>query len=143
MGLGMVKSFAHNAEMFTSQAGNGIDPIQGVARETCTLEMDLIEYDGSAFAAFSGGMWTGTTGSITVGGNVTALAGKGVKLTNTRKLTSGSSQTTTYVINKAIANGFSLAWKSDNDADPVAVYSFSLICYQYATAGTIFTKTVA
>jgi hypothetical protein len=33
--------------------------------------------------------------------------------------------------------------KSDNDADPVNVYSFSLICYQYATAGTIFSKTVA
>ena len=143
LGLGMVKSFVHNAEMFTSQAGNGIDPIQGVARETCTLEIDLLEYEGSAFTALTGGMWTGTTGSITVGGQVSSLAGKGFKLVNTRKLATGSTQTTTYVINKGIAGGFSMTPKSDNDADPVNVYSFSVICYQYATAQTIFTKTVA
>ncbi len=143
LGAGMVKSFVHNAEMFTSQAGNAVDPIEGVARETCTLEIDLIEYDGSAFAALTGGMWTGSSGSVTVGGNVTLLAGVGMKLVNTRKLSNGSTQTTTYHIPKAIPGGFSLAVKSDNDADPVNVYSFSLTCKQYATAGTIFTKTVA
>lgn len=143
LGAGMVKSFAHNADMFTSQAGNAVDPIMGVARETCTLEVDLIEYDGSTFSAFTGGMWNGTSGSILVGGQVSSLAGKGIKLINTRKLSTGSTQTTTYVINKAVANGFTMNPKSDNDADPVNVYSFSLICYQYATAGTIFSKTVA
>lgn len=143
LGAGMVKSFAHNAEMFTSQAGNAVDPIDGVARETCTLEIDLIEYDGSSFSALTGGMWTGTSGSITVGGQVTSLAGKGIKLVNTRKLATGSTQTTTYVINKAIAGGFSMSPKSDNDADPINVYSFSITCKQYLTAGTIFTKTVA
>ena len=143
LGAGMVKSFVHNAEMFTSQAGNAVDPIKGVARETCTLEIDLIEYDGASFATLTGGMWTGTSGSITVGGQVSALAGQAVKLVNTRKLANGSTQTTTYVINKAIAGGFSMAPKSDNDSDPINIYSFSLICYQYATAQTIFTKTVA
>ena len=143
LGAGMVKSFAHNAEMFTSQSGNSVDPIDGVSRETATLEIDLIEYDGSAFSALTGGMWTGTSGSISVGGQVSSLAGKGFKLVNTRKLATGSTQTTTYVINKGIAGGFSLALKSDNDSDPVAVYSFYITCKQYATAGTIFTKTVA
>lgn len=143
LGAGMVKSFVHNAEMYTSQAGNAVDPIEGVARETCTLEVDLIEYDGSAFSAFSGGMWSGTSGSATVGGNVSLLSGKAYKLVNTRKLSTGSTQTTTYVINKGIAGGFNLTLKSDNDADPVNVYSFTITCKQYATAGNIFTKTVS
>ncbi len=143
LGAGMVKTLAHNAEMFTSQAGNAVDPIEGVARETVTLEVDLIEYDGSAFSTFTGGMWAGSSGSATVGGNVTLLSGVGIKLVNNRKLANGSTQTTTYVINKAIPGGFSQTIKSDNDADPVNVYSFSITCKQYATAGTIFTKTVA
>jgi len=143
LGAGMVKSFVHNAEMFTSQSGNSVDPIVGVARETCTLEIELLEYDGSAFSVLTGDMWNGTSASMIVGGQVTALSGVGIKLLNTRKLTTGSSQTTTYVIQKAIAGGFSLNPKSDNDSDPVALYSFSLTCYQYATAGTIFTKAVA
>lgn len=143
LGAGMVKSFTHNADMFTSQAGNAVDPIMGVARETCTLEIDLIEYDGSSFSVLTGDMWNGTTASILVGGQVSALAGVGLKLVNTRKLANGSTQTTTFVINKAVAGGFTMNPKSDNDADPVNVYSFSAICYQYATAGTIFSKTVA
>lgn len=143
LGAGMVKSFVHNAEMYTSQAGNAIDPIEGVARETATLEIDLIEYDGSAFSTFTGGMWTGSSASVTVGGNVSLLSGVGMKLVNTRKLANGSTQTTTYVINKAVPGGFSLAVKSDNDSDPVNVYSFSVTCKQYATAQNIFTKTVA
>lgn len=143
LGAGMVKSFAYNPEMFTSQAGNAVDPIEGVARETATLEIDLIEYDGTAFSELSSGMWTGTTGAITVGGNVSLISGKAYKLVNTRKLAGGTSQVTTYVISKGIAGGFTMNPKSDNDSDPVNVYSFSITCKQYATAGTIFTKTVA
>lgn len=143
LGAGMVKSFVHNAEMYTSQAGNAVDPIEGVARETATLEIDLIEYDGSAFSALTGGMWAGTSGSATVGGQVSLLPGKGFKLVNTRKLSGGTTQTTTYVISKGVAGGFSMSPKSDNDSDPVNVYSFTITCKQYATAGTLFTKTVA
>jgi hypothetical protein len=42
-----------------------------------------------------------------------------------------------------MTTGFTMNPKSDNDADPVNVYSFSIMCKQYATAQTIFTKTVA
>jgi len=35
-----------------------------------------------------------------------------------------------------------MAPKSDNDTDPVNVYTFSITAKQYLTAGTIFTKTV-
>lgn len=144
LGAGMVKSFNYVAEMYTSQAGNAVDPIEGVARETATLEFDLIEYDGSSFSVLSGGLMSGTSGSATVGGLVNVVTPRGIKLVNTRKLASGSTQTTTYVLNKCtLQNGWTFTPKSDNDADPVGVYSFSVLAEQHATAGTIYTKTVA
>jgi hypothetical protein len=108
--------------------------------------MDLIEYDGSSFSVLSNGMMASTTGGsvLTVGGQVSSISGVGMKLVNTRKLSTGSTQTTTYVINRAFINsGWSCSPKSDNDADPIAVYSFSMLCKQYATAQTLFTKTIA
>ena len=145
LGAGMVKSFKYNPVMYTTQAGNAVDPIQGVARETVEVGIDLIEYDGSSFSVLSGGLLSGTTGSLIVGGNTNVQTAKGIKLTNTRKLATGSSQTTTYIINRAFINtGFSMTPKSDNDADPLNVYSFDLLCKQaMTTAQNIFTKTVA
>jgi len=146
LGAGQVKSFKYDPVMFTSQAGNAPDPILGVARETCTVDIDLIEYDASAFSSLSNGMLASTTGGsvMTVGGQVTSISGVGMKLVNTRKLSTGSTQTTTYVINKAVmAGGYSISPKTDNDTDPITVYSFSMTCKPYATAQTIFTKTIA
>jgi len=143
LGAGMVKSFAYVAESYTSQSGNSVDPIQGVSKETATIGIDLMEYDGSSFSALSGGVITGTSGSLTVGGQTSVQLGKAIKLINTRKLASGSTQTTTYVLpNVFMDGGYTMNPKSDNDADPVNVYSFNLLAKQYATAGTIFTKTV-
>ena len=146
LGAGMVKSFKYEPTMFTCQAGNAPDPIQGVARETAVIEMDLIEYDGSSFSVLSNGIMASTTGGsvLTVGGQVSSINGVGLKLVNTRKLSNGSTQTTTYVLNRAFLNGgWSCSPKSDNDADPISVYSFSMLCKQYATAQTLFTKTIA
>ena len=146
LGAGMVKSFTYNPEMFTCQSGNSVDPIQGVAKETATFEIDLIEYDGSAFSNMSGGLLAGTSGSLIVGGNVTVQTAKAFKLANIRTLATGSSQTTTYILPNCFMNtGFSAAPKSDNDSDPMTVYSFSILAKQYAypTVQTIFKKTVA
>ena len=44
MGAGMVKSFKYDPVMYTSQAGNAVDPIQGVSRETVEVGIELIEY---------------------------------------------------------------------------------------------------
>jgi hypothetical protein len=146
LGAGMVKSFKYEPTMYTCQAGNAPDPIQGVARETATIDIELIEYDASAFSALSNGVMASTTGGsvMTVGGQVSSINGVGLKLVNVRKLSTGSTQTTTYVVNRAFINGgWSLSPKSDNDADPISVYSFSLLCKQYATAQTIFTKTIS
>lgn len=143
LGAGMVKSINYAPEMFTSQAGNAVDPIEGVSRETATVDIDLIEYDPSSFSTMSSGMLDYTGSSLIVGGNVTSITGQGWKLVNIRKLSSGSTQTTTYIILKAVmSNGYTFTPKSDNDSDPVGVHSFQLLCKQYATAGTIFTKTV-
>ena len=144
MGAGNVSGFSYNPENFTSQAANAVDPIQGIARETATVDLEVIEYDGLSFSILSGGSMAGTSGSATVGGQTTVLTAKGIKLVNTRKLASGSTQTTTFVLNNCFLNGgWSMSPKSDNDTDPVNVYTFSITAKQYLTAGTIFTKTVA
>lgn len=144
LGAGMVKDFAYAPESYTSQAGNAVDPIQGIARETVTIGMDLIEYDGSSFSILTGGLLVGTSASLTVGGQTSVQTPRGMKLINTRKLASGSTQTTTYVINNCFVNGgFTMSPKSDNDSDPVQVYTFAIICKQYSSGGIIFTKTVA
>ena len=144
LGSGMLKNMDYVMEPFTSQGGNSVDPLEGIARETAKLSFDLVEYDGSSFSFLSGGAMTGTSGSAVVGGQTSVLTGKGMKLGNTRKLASGSTQTTTYVLNKCfLDNGWTVAFKSDNDTDPIAVYSFAMTAKQYATAGTIYTKTVA
>lgn len=144
LGAGMVKDFSYAPEMFTSQAGNAVDPIQGISRETATLSMDLIEYSGANWAVLTGGAAAGTSGSLTVGGQVSVITGRGVKLVNARKLAAGTTQTTTYVINNAFMDGgYTSAFKSDNDADPVTVYSFNMLCKQYSTGQVIFKKTVA
>jgi hypothetical protein len=138
-----VKSFAYNPEMFTCQAGNCIDPIQGVAKETVTFEIDLIEYDGSSFSVLSGGLISGTSGSLIVGGNTTTQAPKAFKLYNRKLLSTGTSVLTTIIMPNCFMNtGFTMSPKSDNDADPMNVYSFSILAKQYATAQSIFTKTV-
>jgi len=143
MGAGMVSGVNWQPEVFTSQSGNAVDPIQGIARETAAIDIELIEYDGSAFSLLTGGGMAGTSGSVTVGGQTTALTARGIKLVNTRKLSSGSTQTTTFVFeNCYLDSGWSMAPKSDNDTDPVNVYTFSITAKQYLTAGTIFTKTV-
>jgi len=144
LGAGMVKSFAYVQENYTSQSGNSVDPIEGVAMETVTFSIDLLEYDGSSFSYLSGGAITGTTGSLLIGGQTSVVTPRGIKLVNNRVKASGSTQTTTIVLNKChIDGGFTMTPKSDNDADPVNVYSFNLVAEQYATAGTILTKTVA
>ena len=98
LGAGMVKSFAYVPEMFTCQAGNAVDPIQGVAKETATIGLDLIEYDGSSFSVLSGGLISGTSGSLIVGGVSSVQTAKAMKLVNVRKLAAGgTAQTTTYV----------------------------------------------
>jgi len=144
LGAGMVKTFSYDPVPYTSQAGNAPDPINGISRETAKIAIDLIEYDGSSFSVLSGGAMTGSSGSLIVGGQTNAKAGLGFKMVNTRKLATGSTQTTTYVFNFVFMDGgFSTSPKSDNDADPVNIYTFNILAKQYMTAQTIFTKTVA
>jgi hypothetical protein len=145
LGAGMVKSFAYVAESYTSQSGNSVDPISGVAKETATIGIDLLEYDGSSFTVLLGGLASGTSGSWIVGGVSGIQNAKAMKLVNTRSLVGGTTQTTTYIMPKIYVNGgFTMTPKSDNDTDPVNVYSFEILAKQASTtAATVFTKTVA
>lgn len=145
LGAGGVTSFAYVADSYTSQAANAPDPIMGIAKETATVGVDLIEYDGSSFSVLSGGIVSGSSGSLIVGGVSNVQSAKAIKLVNTRKLATGSTQTTTYVLPRVyMQGGFSMTPKSDNDTDPINVYQFNLVAKQaLTTAQTVFTKTVS
>jgi len=124
LGAGMVNGWAYVPEKYDAQAGNAPDPIEGISRETFTIDMELIEFDTSVLSAIScGAMTTASTGTVMtvyMGGN-TALTPRAFRLTNTR-LVSGSTKETIITVFKATMDGgLAFTAKSDNDADPVNV----------------------
>lgn len=132
LGAGMVNSFNHAITKYDVQAGNAPDPIEGVAEETFTVDMELIEYDASALAAISCGLVTAdTTTSSTqtvmkAGGN-TILTSRAFKFTN-RRLISGATKETVILLFKAtLDNGLQITAKSDNDADPINVMPVTVV----------------
>jgi len=129
LGAGMVNSFGHNITKYDVQAGNAPDPIEGIAEETFTIDMELIEYDGSVLSAISGGMTTTVTAtalSTLTGGGNTTLTTKIFRLTNTR-LISGATKTTIITVFKAtLDNGLQFTAKSDNDTDPINVLAITI-----------------
>lgn len=129
MGAGMVNGSAHPFEKYDVQAGNAPDPIEGIARETVTIDCELIEFDLSVMSALSSGLITsastGTVMTVYAGGNST-LTPRAFKLTNTRMVSSATKQTILTVFNATIDAGPAITWKSDNDADPVGVMAFTI-----------------
>lgn len=136
MGAGMVNGSAHPFEKYDVQAGNAPDPIEGVARETGTVSVDLIEFDLSVLSALSCGLVTsastGTVMTVYAGGNAT-LTPRAFKLTNTRMVSGATKQTILTFFNATIDAGPAIAWKSDNDADPIGVMSFTITAEQDTT----------
>jgi len=126
LGAGMVNNFNHAITKYDVQAGNAPDPIEGVAEETFTIDMELIEYDASVLAAVSCGLvtadtTTSSTQSVYKAGGNTILTNRAFKLTN-RRLVSGATKETVILVFKAtIDNGLSVTAKSDNDTDPINV----------------------
>lgn len=125
LGAGMVNSFAHIITKYDTQAGNAPDPVEGIADETFTIDMELIEFDASALAAMSSGGMTKATGAsgvtiLNAGGNTT-LTERAFKLTNTRLIAGVTCSTVILVYKATVDNGLAFTAKSDNDADPINV----------------------
>jgi len=130
LGAGVINDFNHNVTKWDTQAGNAPDPIQGIADETVVIDGSLIEYDASVLASISCGIATADTSLSTqtvykAGGN-TELTPKAFRLTN-RRIVSGATKETVFLIPKGyIENGLQMAFKSDNDGDPIATMAFTI-----------------
>ena len=124
LGAGIVNSFAHNMELYDVQAGNAPDPIEGINTETATIEFEMIEYDGSVLSAIQCGAVTETSttslSTLIAGGNTT-LTPRAFRITNTRMVSSTTVETILTVYKATIQTGIALNFKSDNDADPIAI----------------------
>lgn len=132
LGAGQVNSFAHVVEKFDVQSGNSPDPIEGISKETFTVDMELIEWDGTALSTIQGGMTNftsagsgGTAYTITGGGN-SSITPRIFRLTNST-IYSGTVKTTIITIFRAtMDNGMAVTAKSDNDTDPIQVMPITL-----------------
>jgi len=137
LGAGIVNSFAHNQERYAVQAGNAPDPLEGIARETFTIDGELIQYNSTNLALLSSGGVTSAAG----GSGVTVLSGGGnqtltpvaFKLTNTRLIGSVTQSTVIMVFSGVADSGPSFTAKSDNDADPINVMPFSITAKPLST----------
>lgn len=132
LGVGMVTNFKHIVEPYTVQAGNGPDPVEGIARETCTADFSLIEFDASVLSAIQcGAIAADTTTSSTQttinGGGNSTLTPRAFKFTNTRMISGVTKQTVITVYYATLNQGMGIDFKSDNDADPVGTMAFTMV----------------
>lgn len=131
LGLGMVTGFGHNIEKYNVQAGNGPDPVEGVATETFTITADLMEFTLANVVTALGGIVTTataitTTHSYLSGGGASVMTPKTFLLTN-RRIVSGASVETNLVVWKGYAtNGPQFTTKADQDADPVTSWALEI-----------------
>ncbi len=135
IGLGNLTSVLENIEPFSVQAGNGPDPLEGIAEHTATINFETIEFYPSTWDQIRGGNFdtevTSTAGTYVSGtantfstGGFTELTPVALRFTNT-KLVSGASVATVIVLYKCtITQGISWTAKSDNDEDPVTIVPF-------------------
>ena len=131
MGAGMVNAFGHTPTKYDVQSGNAPDPIEGVADEVFTVDMELIEFDASVLSAATGGMMTAdtTTSSvlttINIGGNQ-VITPRGFRLTNRRLISGATKETIITIFYATMDSGLQVTAKSDNDADPINVMPINI-----------------
>ena len=141
LGAGMVSSFGHNWDKYDAQAGNAPDPIEGIAKETFAIELELIEWDGSALSAlFCGSVTETNTSAIStmIGGGNQVLTPRAFRLTNTRLISGTTSQTIVTVFKATVDTGIQVTAKGDSDTDPINVLPVTITAEVDATktAGT-------
>ena len=132
LGAGMVNSFGHNLTKYAVQAGNAPDPLEGIATETFTIAVDLLEFDASSLNTIQGGAISNTAGTtgqtIIKGGGNQIITPKIFKLTNTRLIGTVTDETIIVAFNGTLDTGLQFTAKSDNDADPIQVMPITITC---------------
>lgn len=131
LGAGILNSFTHNTTSYDVQAGNAPDPIEGIAEESCEATGELIELGVAKFASAWGGILTTAT-AITTTLAILSAGGKSTQtpktflFTNRRIVNSASVETNIILYKGYMQTGFAANFKSDNDADPITVYPFTV-----------------
>jgi len=138
MGLGNFTGMTENIGAYTVQAGNGPDPLEGVADQTVTVTFETLEFYLPTYNVIRGDeldtSGTASVGTYVTGGSVLTLSTGGftqigqcaLKFTNS-KLVSGATVETAIVFYKCFLNqGLSFTPKGDNDEDPVTVIPWTL-----------------
>ncbi len=137
LGAGMVNSFGHNITKYAVQAGNAPDPIEGIATETFTAAIDLIEYSPTTLSFIQAGavsVASGTTGITTIkGGGNSVITPVAFKLTNRRFIGTVTQETIVMVYNATLDSGLQFTAKSDNDADPINIMPIAITGKPLAT----------
>jgi len=131
LGAGILNSFTHTPTFYDVQAGNAPDPIEGIADEVCEATGELIELGVAKFASAWGGILTTATAITTTlavlsAGGKTAQTPKTYLFTNRRVVNSASVETNIVIWKGYMKVGFAANFKSDNDADPITVYPFTI-----------------
>ena len=130
LGIGRTSGLTYNVEKYTCQSGNGPDPLEGIAKETVTADIELMEYDASVLSAIQCGAVTSDTSTsstistLNAGGN-TVLTPRAFKFTQT-SMAAGATKQTIITVYYATIGGFSFAFKDDQDADPIGVMTFAM-----------------
>ena len=129
LGPGMLTSWMHNFTNSNIQSGNSVDPMEYISDESLSFGFDLIEYDASAISALQGGLTE--TGSITSvistlrAGGAEQLTKRAFKFTNHQMIDDSTVDTIITVFQASVEGGLTLGVKSDNDANPINVFTFS------------------
>ena len=131
VGAGRVTAWNHALVKYDTQAGNAPEPIEGIADETMTIDYELIEFDTSVISAIMSGATASSVATsvqtIHAGGNQ-VLTPRAFRFTNTRFNAAGVTVQTILAVYKGLpTDGPQISFKDDNDTDPIAVLSGSII----------------
>ena len=129
LGPGMLTSFDHQFSNSNIQAGNSVDPLEYIATESLMFSVDMIEYEASVMSAIMGGLTNTASitseGSTLRAGGASTLTKRAFKMVNTNHKGDTSVVTTITVYKAAVEKGMTLGVKSDNDENPINVFTFN------------------
>ncbi len=138
VGIGQFTGFTENITPFTVQAGNAADPIEGISEHTLTVTFDLLEFYLPTFDTLRGGnldlQTNPSVGTYITGGSVqsfstgglTELTAIALMIHNTKIVSSATVETIFVGYKGTIDQGITFTPKSDNDEDPIAVFSWAV-----------------
>ena len=130
--VGLVRDIVltENFSKVSSQADNGADPVQRVARHTCTISFSLLEFWPPTFDDLRGnnfdtenastaGTYVASTANIISTGGFSELTNIAIKIINSTMYSGATTQTAIVVYKASVDEGMNLSFISDNADDQI------------------------